>query len=109
MTIIHMVRCGLIATALDYEQCDTIMQDILVGVFPKMGHIRTINRILTTAKNIFEFGLTHVYVLQLIDHLKILCDHSWQEMDTLSSRQAWKVLQFRQEFKNIHLILTREK
>ena len=36
----------------------------------------------TAKKDFWGFGLTHIYVLQLVDHLKILCDHRGQAIDT---------------------------
>ena len=76
ITIMRTIRYGLIAIALDYEQCDAITGELLSGVLPKMGIVRTANRVLVTAERDFwGFGLTDVYVLQLVDHLKVLCDH----------------------------------
>ena len=75
MTIMHTIRYRLVATALDYEQCDVITGELLSGVLPKMGIVCTASKVLVTAEKAFwGFRLTHVYVLQLVDHLKVLCN-----------------------------------
>ena len=74
-------RYGLLATAMTFEECGTLMK--IYGALPKMGIVQTSNRTLTTAETKLRgLGLTHLYVLQLVDHLKILCNHGGTHSDT---------------------------
>ena len=96
MTIMRTIRYGLIATTMDYNQCDDITGELLSGVLPKMGIVRTANRVLVTAeREYWGFGLSHVYVLQLVDHLKVICDHGGQDTDTgtllMASLEAFSI------------------
>ena len=48
-----------------------------------MGIVRMANRTLATAETKFQgLGLTHLYVLQLVDHLKVICNHGGTLSDT---------------------------
>ena len=77
------LRYGLLATAMTFDECDTLMKMLLTRVLPKMGIVRTANRTLATAETRLRgLGLTHLYVLQLVDHLKIVCDHGGTGSDT---------------------------
>ena len=83
MTIMRTLRYGLIATAMNYKQCDRVMKDFLQGVLSKMGFIRTANmRLAISPRNMQGIGLIHLYILQLVDHLKILCNHGGEETNT---------------------------
>ena len=77
------LRYGLLATAMTYEECNTLMKLLLTGVLPKMGIVRTANRTLATPETKLQgLGLTHLFVLQLVDHLKKVCDHGGTNSDT---------------------------
>ena len=83
MTIMRSLRYGLVATALPYDECDLITRQLVRGVLPKMGIIRTANRILATSTVSMQgVGLIHLYVLQLVDHLKVICNHGGENTDT---------------------------
>ena len=74
---------GLLATAMAFNECDTLMKMLLTGALPKMEIVRTANRTLTTAETKLRgLGLTHLYILQLVDHLKAVCDHGGTGSDT---------------------------
>ena len=83
ITIMRTLRYGLLATAMTYDECDSLTKTLLMGALPKMGIVRTANRILATAETKHRgLGLTHLYVLQLVDHLKVICDHGGTKSDT---------------------------
>ena len=81
MTIMRSLRYGLVATAITYKQCDEITKELLKGVLPKMGIIRTANTTLATSPRNMQ-GVVHLYILQLVDHLKVICNHSGDTTDT---------------------------
>ena len=83
MTIMRTLRYGLIATALNYNQCDIIMKQLIQGVLPKMGIVCTANTQLATSTTVMRgIGLIHLYILQLVDHLKAICNHGGENTDT---------------------------
>ena len=83
MTIMRTLRYGLIATALSFDQCDVLTKQLIQGVLPKMGIIRTANSALaTTPSNMRGVGIIHLYILQLVDHLKVICDHGNEQTET---------------------------
>ena len=48
-----------------------------------MGIIRTANTILETSpRQLRGLGLIHLYILQLVDHLKVICDHGGKDTET---------------------------
>ena len=62
ITIMRMLRYGLLATAMTYEECDTLIKLLLTGELPKMGIVRTANRTLATAETKLQgLGLTHLF------------------------------------------------
>ena len=48
MTIMRTLQYGLIATAMNYDQCNIITKQLISGILPKMGIIRTVNTKLAT-------------------------------------------------------------
>ena len=83
MTLMRTLRYGLVATALTYDECDLLTRQVLRGVLPKMGIIRSANMVLTTSTTAMRgAGLIHLYVLQLVDHLKVICNHGGEQTDT---------------------------
>ena len=83
VTITRTLRYGLIATALSYDQCDDLTKLLVRGVLPKMGIIRTANTILATSpRQLRGLGLIHLYILQLVNHLKVICDHGGKDTET---------------------------
>ena len=83
VTITRTLQYGLIATALSYDQCDDLTKLLIRGVLPKMGIIRTANTILATSPRRHRgLGMIHLYILQLVDHLKVICDHGGKDTET---------------------------
>ena len=83
MTIMQSLRYGLVATALTYEECDLLTKQLIRGALPKMGIIRSANTTLATSTTaMWGVGLIHLYVLQLVDHLKVICNHGGENTDT---------------------------
>ena len=81
--IMRTLHHGLLPTAMTFKECNKLMKMLLTGALPKMGIAWTANRTLATAKTkLHGLGLTHLYILQLVDHLKVLCDHGGTSSDT---------------------------
>ena len=83
MTIMRTLRYGLVATAMTYEQCDHLTRTLIQGTLSKMGVVRTANNILVKAPHDYRgMGIIHLDILQMIDHLKIICNHGGTSSDT---------------------------
>ena len=83
MTIMRTLCYGLVATALTYDESDLITRQLLRGALPKMGIIGSANTILATSPSTMRgVGLINLYVLQLVDHLKVICNHGGEQTDT---------------------------
>ena len=83
MTIVRTITYGLVATAMNFEQCDKLTRILLKVALPKMGIVRTANNVLATAPTSYRgFGIINFYILQMVDHLKMACDHGDSESDT---------------------------
>ena len=71
ITIMRTLQYGLIATALSFDQCDDLTKTVLRGTLTKMGIIWTASMVLaTTPQSMQGIGIIHLYILQLVDHLK---------------------------------------
>ena len=76
MTIMRTLRYGLVATAMTYTQCNHLTRTLIQGTLSKMGVVRTANNVLVTAPQDYRgMGIIHLDILQMIDHLKIICNH----------------------------------
>ena len=83
MTIVRTIRYGLVATALDFNQCDKLTRTLLKVALPKMGIVRTASNVLATAPTNFrEMGIINFDILQLVDHLRMACNDGDSESDT---------------------------
>ena len=82
MTIMRTLRYGLVATALTYDECDLISRHLIRGVLPKMGIVRSAYTTLATSTSAMQgVGLIHLYILQLVDHLEVICNHGGEQRD----------------------------
>ena len=83
MTITRTLRYGLVAMAMSYDQCDHLTKTLIQGTLLKMGVVQTANNVLVTVHQDYRgLGIIHLYILQMIDHLKIICNHGGTTSDT---------------------------
>ena len=83
MTIVRTIRYGLVATALNFKQCDKLTRTLLRVALPKMGIVRTASNVLATAPIRYRgLGIVNFDILQMVDHLRIACDHGDSDSDT---------------------------
>lgn len=68
---------------MDFHQCNKLTRTLLKVVLPKMGIVRTASNVLATAPTRYRgIGITNFYILQMVDHLRIACDHGDSDLDT---------------------------
>ena len=83
MTIMQTLHYGLVATAMIYEQFDHLTWTLIQGTLSKMGVVQTANTVLVTAPQDYQgMGIIHLNILQMLDHLKIICNHGGTPSDT---------------------------
>ena len=77
------LRYGLVATAMTHAQCDHLTRTLFQGTLSKMGVVQTANNVLVTAPQDYQgMGIIHLNILQMIDHLKVICNHGGTPSDT---------------------------
>ena len=68
---------------MDFQQCDKLTRTLLKVALPKMGIVRTASNVLATAPTRYRgIGIINFYILQMVDHLKIACNHGDNNSDT---------------------------
>ena len=84
MTSMRALQYGLIATALNLlDQCTDLTRHLIQGVLPNMGIVRTANSVLVMTPHIYRgLGIVNLYIQQLVDHLKVICNHGGIESET---------------------------
>ena len=82
-TILTTLKYSLHATSMNQKQCERIMSPLLINALPKLGIVRTMRRTevhLSCYMN--GLGIPNIYILQGIDHIKVLLDHGDQSTAT---------------------------
>ena len=83
MTIVRTIQYRLVSMALNFQQGDKLTRTLLKVALPKMGIVRTANNVLATAPTAYcGIGIINFYILRMIDHLKIACNHIGTKTDT---------------------------
>ena len=82
-TILMTLKYSLQATYMSQRQCNRIMSPLLTNALPKLGVIRTMRRTAVHLPcHMNGLGIPDLYILQGIDHIKVLLDHGGQPTAT---------------------------
>ena len=82
-TIYRTLAYSLPATYLNEKECKDVLRPLLYGTLPRLGVVRTMSRkAVHLPKSLGGLGIPELYVMQGIEHIKILLLHGGQSTAT---------------------------